>query len=97
MYEVLDTVKFVADDEIRYGIITKIKEDTYTIYVETEKKMYNIPGKMILEKQTPVKKISWSQKIASSIYTKKYAKFCALCIIIVLFMIASVFLIKTLA
>lgn len=96
MYEVLDKVKIVAEDEIRYGCITNIKDDTYTVYVETEKKFYDIPGKMILEKTAPVlKKISWSQKLATSLYTKKYAKMGAIFIVIVTFMIAAVLLIKS--
>lgn len=98
MYEVLDKVKIVAEDEIRYGCITNIKDDTYTVYVETEKKFYDIPGRMILEKTAVVqKKMSWSQKLATSIYTKKYAKIGAIFIVSVMFMIAAVFLIKSLA
>ena len=96
MYELLDRVKFVADDEIRYGIISNIKDDTYIIYVEIEKKMYEVPGKMILDKHAPVKKMTLSQRFAASIYAKKYARFGALCITIILLMLSAVWLLKLL-
>lgn len=96
MYEILDTVKFVADEEIRYGIISNIKEDTYIIYVETEKKMYEVPGKMILDKHVPVKKVSLSQKLATSMYAKRYARFGALCIILIVLMLGAALLLKSL-
>lgn len=97
MYELLDSVKFVADDEIRYGIISNIKDDTYTIYVEIEKKMYEVPGKMILDKHVPVKKMTLSQRFVASIYAKRYARFGALCIIIIVLMLGAALFLKSFA
>ena len=74
MYEVLDKVKIVAEDEIRYGCITNIKDDTYTVYVETEKKFYDIPGRMILEKTAPVSKKNVLVAKTRNIYL--YKKIC---------------------